>query len=122
MVRYPILWKACVFQCRGEPFRERLSCALLLSHSSHTQEGSGAPRRLLAGLLAAPGELGFSHTLPSEMPHQGFVQTCVAAEWKYFPSKTCSSEDSWLAVVTYYVLETVPLGLVFRLETRMGSL
>jgi len=79
--------------------RGGLSCALLLSHTSYTQEGAGAPGHPLAELPAAPGQPGFSHTLPSEMAQQGFVQACVTAEWKYFPTKMCSSEDSELTVV-----------------------
>lgn len=102
----------------GEGF---LQCSAALSQLPCLGGSQGA-RTSLAGLPAAPGEPGFSHTLPSVMPHQGFVQTCLAAEWKYFPTKTCSSEDSWLALVTYYELETLPLGFVFRLETRVGSL
>lgn len=120
----PFYGKPVCPSAEGNGFSGRggLSRGLLISHSSHAQEGARAPGHPLAALPAAPGEPGFSCTLPSEMLHQGFVQTCVAAEWKYFPTKTCSSEDSWLALVTYYVLETLPLGLVFRLETRMGSL
>lgn len=119
----PFCGKPACPSAEGNRFsgREGVSHALLLSCSSQAQEGARAPGHPLGGLPASPGEPGFSHTLPSEIPHQGFVQTCVAAEWKHCPTKTCSSEDSWLALVTY-VLETLPLELVLRLETRMGSL
>lgn len=96
-----------------------------MMQSPHTLPADGAALSLSAGLCPAaptapsPAPCPVS-SLPCPIPTEALSQPVRLLHGNISQPKPVSSEDSWLTPVMYYVLEALPLGSAFRLETHVG--